>query len=391
MSGHDEDIDFDFFAEPAPEPPRRRLVRRPSGPPPGGQPPPRRPGAATPAATPALRLALLVVFAIAVILIFVFAVRSCENANAAGPYRDYMNSLAPIASDSTTVGKQLQTLLANQNMIENQLETKLLGLKNQQQIDAENVAKLSPPGPLRQQNQDAVEALQLRVDGLNGLLNVFKETSNQRGSTAATTSGIALSQEMYKLVASDVVWAELFASSSKKVLESRGVSGVTAPASVFLADPDTANRNSMSSIWERIHGFTPSSSETSITGQHGTGIAYVKVTPSKQVLSLGTTATIPVASNLGFDVGVEDTGDYMESDVKVTLTIQQAAPYKTITRQQTIGQIFNGETKDAIFKAPFTIGTMIRTVPITVDVAPVPGETNLTNNKYTYEVSFGFS
>lgn len=388
MSGYDDDIDFDFFGEPEPEPPKRRLVRRPSGPPPGG-PPPRRPAPTGPPATPIVRLVSLIVFAIAMILILVFAVRSCETSSESGAYKDYMNGVAKIAVDSKSVGTQLKNLLANQSLSEIQLETKLSGLVSQQNIDTASGAKLTPPGPLRQEQEKLVEALQLRSDGLQGLLDVFKKTSTERGNTAVTQAGFALSQQMYKLVASDVIWTVMFAEPAQEVLQNKGVTGVSTPASLFLADPDIASKNSMGGTWQRIHGITPTTN-TSGTGRHGTGIAYVKVMPSNQTLQQGVTTTIRLnTGTLAFVVGVENTGDYLEQNVKVTLTIHQSGG-KSIVEHQTIPQILNGTTKEVDFKGPFAVTTLISVVPVNVEVTPVPGEASIANNSYTYDVIFSY-
>jgi len=325
------------------------------------------------------------------ILILVFAVRSCETSNESATYRDYMGKVATIAvDDSKSVGTQLKTLLENQNVNESQLETKLQGLIEQQNLDLKKGSELTPPGPLRQQQEKMVEALQLRSDGLTGLLDVFKSTAAKHGSTEVTLAGHALSEQMYKLVASDVVWSDMFVAPAQKVLKEQGVAGVSPPTSVFLIDPDRATTNSMGAIWQRIHGIAVSTTSTNGSSQHGTGIAYVKVTPSNETLHEGVTATITLKGNLGFVVGVTDTGGYQEENVKVKLVIHQNAPAKSIIRESTIPQILSGTTTDVFFKGPFELTTMIAVVPINVQVVPVPNEASLSNNTATYDVRFSF-
>lgn len=129
---------------------------------------------------------------------------------------------------------------------------------------------------------------------------------------------------------------------------------------------------------------------TRASGRHGNGIAYVKVIPSKQTLRRGATETIVIKPRLTFVVGVQNDGDFLEHNVKVTLVIHQLAPVSSITRTLTIPQIWNGATKEVDFIGPFDIGTMISVVPINVDVHPVTGEANLSNNSATYEVRFSF-
>ena len=88
-------------------------------------------------------------------------------------------------------------------------------------------------------------------------------------------------------------------------------------------------------------------------------------------------------------VGVENTGDYLEQNVKVTLTIHQSGG-KSIVEHQTIPQILNGTTKEVDFKGPFAVTTLISVVPVNVEVAPVPGEASIANNSYTYDVIFSY-
>jgi len=99
MSEHD-DIDFDFFGDSAPEPPKKRLVRRPTGPRDGGGSPPRHPAGPPHSTTPIVRLVSLIAFAIALILILIFAVRSCETSSESAAYKNYMDKVSRVASDS---------------------------------------------------------------------------------------------------------------------------------------------------------------------------------------------------------------------------------------------------------------------------------------------------
>jgi hypothetical protein len=383
MSEHDDDIDFDFFAEPKTEPPKRRLVRRTAGPPPSGPTPPRGPIAPAPGVTPLVRLVSLIAFAIAVVLILVFAIRSCRSSQEASAYNSYIDKVQTIATDSQSVGKQLSTVLATAPK-ESVLESKLQGLVAQQNLDIEKAMGLTPPGPLRNAHARMIEALQLRRNGLTGLLTVFAQTANKKNSVLA---GKLLSDQGRRLTASDVVWEDLFQLPARSTLRKEGVSGVSPPASVFLADPELASRTSMVAIWQRLHGVQTSGGTTP-GGLHGTQIEYVKVFPSGTTLQEGVTATIQLKDDTTFEVGVHNGGDFMEQNVKVTFTIDQ--PDNPVVKHETISSIYNGTTEAVVFKAPFQLTTIIKVVKIIVDVAPVAGEQNLTNNKATYEVRFSY-
>jgi hypothetical protein len=385
MSEHD-DIDFDFFGDSTPEPPKKRLVRRPSGPRDGGgPPPPRHPAGSAHGPTPIVRLVSLIAFAIALILILIFAVRSCETSSETGAYKSYMDKVSTIATDSHTVGQNLGQMLDSQTLTPLKINTKLGALIHQQEIDIQNASKLVPPGPLRQQNEQMIEALQLRRNGLSGLLAVFKKTASKHGSTEATKAAVLLSAQMLRCVASDVIWQDMFATASQNVMKHQGISGVSPPDSVFVSDPTRATINSMANVWQTFHGVQ-TNNQTSGT-IHGTNIAYVKVFPSGDTLVEGVTKTITANERLRFVVGVENGGDFTEQDITVKLKIGQTP--NPITKTLTIRQIYTHATAEVVFK-DFAISELANVVPISVDVAPVTGETRVSNNKATYEVRFTF-
>ena len=114
------------------------------------------------------------------------------------------------------------------------------------------------------------------------------------------------------------------------------------------------------------------------------GITGVKVIPGNKMLHKGETTIIQVKKNLGFVVGVKNTGNAAGKNIKVTLLIDQkpAAIKKTLT----IGQIDSGQTTQVFFKGPLNVTEMISMLPIKVDVTPGTGETN----KAAYGVRFSF-
>lgn len=384
MSEHD-DIDFDFFGDSEPEPPKKRLVRRPSGPRDGGgSPPPRRPATPPHGGTPAVRLVSLIAFAIALILILIFAVRSCESSSENAAYKNYMDEVAKIASSSQSAGKSLSALLDKQELSESVVETTLKGLISQEGIDVQNAQKLTPPGPLRNEHEQMVEALQLRQNSLSGLLAVFKKTMSKHGSTAATKAGVALSQQMLRGVASDVLWQDMFVTPAQAVLKQRGISGVAPPSSVFVADSQRATYNSMQVVWQRFHGVQSTNTSGTV---HGTDIAYVKVLPSGKILNAAITETIKTSDRLAFAVGVENGGDYQEQNIVVTLKIGQTP--NPIVRKMKIAQIYSKAKQEVVFKS-LNISELANKIPVSVDVARVPGEVRISNNVATYEVMFTF-
>jgi len=376
VSTHDDDIDFDFFEEPATQeaPGRERTVRRPSG---RG---PRRPLRPPTGFTPLLRLVALVLFAIVIVVLVVFWAQGCQDSKKHDEYSSYMDNVRSIAVDSEKVGRQLSDVLTTPGLKQADIDTRLAGLAQQAEQDVSRAQELDPPGPLVPENDHMIDSLQLRVSGIRGLGLVFDQTKSSKDANAA---GRLLANQADRLVASDVVWNDFFRLPSQRVLKEEGVTGVVVPASNFVQTTDLASSRSMTPIWQRIHGASTGGTPT---GSHGTGLESVTVKPSGQVLSTSTETTIKASTDLAFDVAVKDTGEGQEVKINVTLTIPNPNG-NSIVKTQTIDIIDPGEVKTVTFtdfpQVPFGEKINLR-----VDVKKVPGETNLTNNSAEYPVFF---
>lgn len=380
MTTHDDDIlDFDFFDEEEPT-----AWEEPSS---GGPPPPRGRGPRPPRRhfrppgnlTPLLRLVGLIALGILIVVLLAVWIEGCSSNQKHDRYASYMADIGDVGGASAKLGDQLNTLLTTPGLSQEDLDAKLGGYVQQAQSQEQKADELRPPGPLHDANDAAVQSLGLRVLGLQGLQATFKQTA---GSSDATTAGEQLAAQGQRLSASDVVWADLFRSPAQAVLQDEGVDGVQVPASVMVPDLDFVTQQSMAAAWRRIQGASTGGTPT---GPHGSGIAYVKALPSGQLLSTTTQTTIKVTTELGFEVGVTDTGDSQEVQIKVVLTIpKQPSP---IVKTATIPVIDPGETKAVTFQ----IGALVpfgEQISVKVDVNPVKGETNTSNNTYEYPVIF---
>jgi hypothetical protein len=379
VSTHDEDIlDFDFFDEGATTeaPAREETGRRPSG---RG---PRRPHVRPGGWTPLLRLIGLIAFAILLVVLVVVWAQGCAGDRKRDTYADYMGELRPVAQDSAKIGQDLAELLTTPGLKQDELETQLSGLIEQQQLDVTRAQDLDPPGPVTPESEHATDALQLRVSGMKGLLNVFKATKSSKDATAA---GQLLAEQALRLTSSDVVWEDFFRKPAIVVLEDEGIDGVTVPDSNFVENEQLYTPSSMSAIWQRVHGASTGGTPA---GAHGSALAYVRAQPSGQTLSTDNETTIQVSTDLAFEVGVTNSGDFQEVSVKVTLTIpKQPNP---IVKTSTIDLIDPGTTKTVTFR---DFGEVPIGEPVSVQVAvlPVQGETNKGNNSAEFPVIFSLA
>lgn len=379
MDTRDDDIEFDFFDEEPPTreeaAPRRRIPAR------GGRGPrgPKRQLRAPTGVTPLLRLIGLIAFAIFVVVVLVLWVQGCRDSAKTSKYKSYMAKVADIAKASDQDGRNLNDKLTTPGIKAPELVSALRGIAQSEEQNVAAAEKLDPPGRLRDEHRHLIEALQLRVSGLQGLANTFQKATDKKNEDA---DALLLAQQAQRLVSSDVVWADLFKDPAVVELQKDGVTGVNVPNSNFVTNPDLASVRSMGPVLQRIHGASTSGTPT---GVHGTNIVSTKALPTGQELSTSTENIIKATSDLGFEVTIKDSGDSQEVHIEVTLTIQKSP--NPIVQTKTIDLINAGETATVTFtnlgQVPFVQRTFVK-----VDVKPVPAEKNTTNNSAQYPVLF---
>jgi hypothetical protein len=381
MSTRDEDIlDFDFFGEEEP-PSWEEPAPRGPGPPRDRGPRGRRPRLRPPGnATPLLRLVALIALAILIVVLLAVWIEGCSAERKSDRYRDYMSQIGSVGNASAQLGQQLSTTLTTPGLNLEDLDAKLGGYAQTAENQVQRAQNLDAPGPLVRANEGAVEALRFRVNGLRGLQTAFQQTADD---TDASVAGEQLAAQTQRLLASDIVWSDSFQARAETVLEDENIQGRDVPASEFVTTDDLTNPSDLAAIWQRIQGASTGGTPT---GLHGSGIAYVKALPSGQLLSTETETTIKVTNQLAFEVGVEDTGDSQEVRIKVTLTIPNPSG-DPIVKPATIPIIDAGETKFVTLR----VGALVpfgEQISVRVDVDPVDGETNTTNNSFEYPVIF---
>jgi hypothetical protein len=378
MDPRDDDIQFDFFDE---EPAtteaqssqsRVRLPRR------GGRGP-RVPAGPARGLTPLLRLLALIAIIIAALVFFGLLVQSCASTSKHDAYKSYMGKVGSVAQSSASDGAQVATDLTTPGVKVTDLATKLDGVAEQERQNVAAAQRLNPPGQLRPQHEDLIQALQLRVSGVQGLADTFRQTASSKASTDAAL----LAAPAERLLASDVIWDDLFRGPATTQMKNDNINGVVAPESHFVTNQDLISERSMTLVLQRLRGASTSGGTP--TGIHGTNIVETKVLPGGQTLSQVNENTVTATTDLQFVVTIADSGDSQEVGIKVTLTIQKAQG--AIVKTQTVDLINPGQTKSVTFKNLGQVPFAQRTT-VNVDVAPVPGEHNTSNNKGTYPVIF---
>lgn len=325
-----------------------------------------------------------------IVLVFGLLIASCTGESKHSRYGNYMTRVTTIATQSTTDGRQVVSALTTPGLSVNSIVQRLDNIASAEQQNVLAAQKLAPPGRLRTEHMNLIEALQLRVSGVGGLAKAFEKTVGQKGKTDA--EALALSEEAYRLLASDVMWSDLFQGPSELLLEQQGVRQVTVPGSRFLASPDLiVSQHAMAQILTRIGGTSGPNATPS--GLHGTNIVSVSALPNgaggtSETLTEGTLNTVTTSSSLVFQVTIHDGGDSQEVQIPVTLKIDRPASQGgPITKTEKVELIDPGTDQTVTFtdlgEVPFAAQTTV-----SVDVAKVPGETNTANNSASYQVIF---
>jgi hypothetical protein len=369
------EIEFDFFEEPATReaarpdraPRRGRGPRRPPGPPSG--------------LTPLLRLVGLISLAILVVVLLVFWISSCRGEAKRDRYQSYMSDVEQVAQQSERIGNQLTTTLTRPEIRQAALVRTIDGYAQAQEQLVGTAQRLDPPGPLREQQASLVESLQFRTSGLRGMADAFRTRTGN-----ANRVGESLAVQYRRLVASDVIWDDLFKDPSMQELRQQDLRGVNVPDSNFISNPDLGTSRAMTNIWQRVRGQTPGGTGTTPTGAHGHGLVSVSVVGGAR-LSTTELNKIVATTDLSFEVVFENSGDSTETGIEVELTIQKET--EPLTRMQRVDLTEPGQEGRVTFRnvgpVPFVQQTTLQ-----VSIKPVPGETNTANNSAEYPVIFSY-
>jgi hypothetical protein len=147
------------------------------------------------------------------------------------------------------------------------LNSALRQLVQRQERDTAEASAIPAAPRLRSEHAQALDALQLRVSGLTGLLKGFLRAETPAGKKDWAAE---LSTEADRLVTSDVIWRDLFQTQAQAQLMRDGANGAQAPSSIFLANHDLAGAQSMADVLARLR---PRAAQTAVTAKLGdTGI-----------------------------------------------------------------------------------------------------------------------
>ena len=341
--------------------------------------PPR--GPSTDSQTLLLRRVIAGVALAVVALLLIFGVRGCLNARAKDSLETYGDESAELLRASKLNGDQLFDLLQSEGGTDQ--TTNIINSVNAYQVDASNLVdranNLDTPDDAQDAQEDLLEVLELRRDGLRIVADSLPASLGDQERREGTSQ---LDGAMQIFLTSDTLDFVRFRPALRSALQSEDLSMPDLPRETFLPDVEWLDA---AFIADRVNGLKSGTGtdEEAAPGLHGNGIASVAL--GGTTLTPGASASVQLTEDLAFDVGVQNQGENTENDVTVTVTVGEGDD--AIKLDDPIDTIAAGEI------VPVTIPLAEQpptgqNVPITVEVAPVPGEEKTDNNVQEFSVIF---
>jgi hypothetical protein len=322
---------------------------------------------------------------IVLVILIVLGINGCLNSRKDNALKDYNRNVTAVINDSDgSVGKPFFQLMAQGQRNSQDLQNQVNELRASADEDVKRAKAFDVPGDMGAAQRNLELVLNLRGEGLSKISALIPSALG-RGQTAENAIK-SIAAEMQTFVASDVVYSQRVAPLIKDALDKNGIKGQEIAGSRFMTSGISWLNPAY--VTDRLTG---TSTGTGTTGQptpglHGHGLLSTSIGDKVlQPASTGAVTTVPAATNVAFTIKFANQGDSDERQVKVSVRVKGGG--KNIPLTKTIAQ-----TKT---KAESTVNIPLGQAPpvgtgttVTVSIAKVPGEENLTNNRSEYTVIF---
>jgi hypothetical protein len=314
---------------------------------------------------------------VVLLIVIVLVVNGCLKSERQQALRNYNHEVSQIAleSDEQVTHPLFTTLTGASSKSALNVSEQV----NQLRIGAQNLANhaksISVPGEMSTAQRYLLLALDLRVEALEKLANLVPAALGGKDKQAFTL--IAGAMEIF--LTSDIVYSQRVAPLIQQTLASSGIHGLATSPTHSLPNLGWLEPTTVTS---RITGQASPTQNASVTGNHGSALTGV---------SVGETALeaepalnhIKAAGNPTFTVKVENSGESPETNVAVNVTV--TASGKQLKASHAIEQTEPGKTVNV--DVPVS-GVPSGAAKIEVNIAAVPGENDLENNKSAYLAIF---
>ncbi len=351
---------------------------------------------------PVVRIGGFLLGFIVLLLIIIFSARACARGGESKAYADYMAEVQTIVTASDDVGNQLAALLLNPGDISRaEVQARLEEFMTRCADLEEQAKELGAPKDIvsRGVHQMFVLVMTFRTTGteslrtyLLGALEV-EDTAGTVDPAAATTSSTlvpntistmgSVEQIIYSLrylTTSDFLYKEVFEARAAQILAEKGIGGVTAPTSQFMANPEIASSAQVQSI------VTAMKTTGNLQATHGVALKTVVALPDNKNIAQGGTYDLTASEGLTFAVTLENQGNMDETDIPVTITL--VSPTTTPQQMTVRVSALKAKASTTINVEGLNATTYGEAADLTVGVGPVAEERYLANNTLAAKVIF---
>lgn len=301
------------------------------------------------------------------LILIVLGIKGCLDARAESELSDYADKVGEIAEETEQTSKDFFSHLENPSGLSvTEFTAKVSADASAMDNYATRVDSLGAPGDMKRAQGNLELVYELRSSAMT---EIAEKMSTALGNAGAQKAMAAITKQMQKLLASDVVYEQVVRPEIDGVLASNGISGHDVPNSSFLPDEKWLEASAVSSALGGISG----NSTAATSGIHGLELTGVSVNGSELVE--GGVTTVSGEAGVEVEATVQNQGESTENGVTVAVTVEGN------TLQGEIEEIAAGEEATAtILLTPTPKGE----VTLEIEAEPVPGEQITENNEATY-------
>jgi hypothetical protein len=315
------------------------------------------------------------------LILLVFAFRGCLDARKERAMEDYVRGANELTKLSQAESQQLFEILSAPSDTDQTInrQNQANALRSDSATLSDRARDLDVPDELSDADNYFVEALDLRRDAL---ARVADELPGALAQEERRNSTAEIAGTMQVFLASDVLLTARYKPLLQEALDEEDVNApVPSNAALrFVEDPQWLDP---SFVADQIDGIRGTDGGSATPGTHGNGLGTVSL--GGVALTPGVSATVPLTSDIAFDIQVLNQGESTETDVVVQVTVGQGGD--AIEAEETIPEIAAGEQKPVTIPLTRQPPTG-QNVPITVRVKAVPGEAVTDNNVGEFTVIF---
>jgi hypothetical protein len=319
---------------------------------------------------------------VVVLILIVVGVHSCQVSQANNDLRNYagnVNSLMTLSQQTSSTFFNLLSQAGGQAASAG-LQSSVDEVRLRASHLVDHARGLSTPGQLQGAQQDLVQALQMRSDGIAAIARNLPSALQRQTATSAVT---AIAADMARFYSSDVLYKDYALPMIVNALHGAGIqvggaNGEPVSTAQFLPNIRWLTPSFVAT--ELKAPASPSVSGKVAPGSHGHQLNSVSV--GATTLQTGSTNTIPAQPAPTFTLSFVNSGQNSETGVVCKVTVGGSG----ISGQTTVAQTSPSQT--------YTCKVTLNSSPppgaynVKATVEPVPGEKNTSNNTLSFPVTF---